>query len=527
MAAQIRAPGRADRWTQRDAWLIAYPDQFAGPGRPLQALDAVVGALGPPINGVHVLPFHPSSSDGGFSVIDYAAVDPAHGDWDDVAALARGHRLMADAVINHVSAQGVWFREYLAGAPSRQSFFRTVPEGTDLSAVVRPRAGPPLARVEHVSGPRDVWATFGTDQIDLDYRDPEVLLAVFEAIFCLVANGADAVRLDAVAFLWKDPEGPSIHLAETHTTVALLRSCLDEIDPSVMLVTETNVEHRDNVAYLGTAEEPEAHAIYQFSLAPLVLHAVVTGDAGPLVAWAKTTQQRPETTVLNFLASHDGVGLRPAVGWLAAADIANLVERCEAVGGAANVAATAAGTEPYELAATWWSLCGGGDDEATLHRHLASHAVAFALAGIPLVYVHSLVGSDNDTVTAATTGISRDLNRARFADGEAFVNALSGDGRAGRVWTGLSEMLAWRQAHPAFHPDARQRVEGDGRGLVTIERECPAGRALVAVNFGDEAARVPLPSPGWVGFDGSLPAGTSLEVSPRGSRWVHDGHAPV
>lgn len=525
LVARHRRDGRpaTDQWSERDAWLIAYPDQFGGPGVPLRELDRVVAALAPAINGVHVLPFHPSSSDGGFAVLDHALVDPAVGEWSDVARLGANHRLMADAVVNHVSARGTWFRGFLGGDAARQSFFRIIEPGTDLSAVVRPRPGSPAVRVDHVDGPVDVWATFGADQIDLDYREPEVLLAVFETVFRYVAHGASAVRLDAVAFLWKDPAGPSIHLPQTHTIVALLRSCLDEIDPSVILVTETNVAHDDNVAYLGSRAEPEAHGIYQFPLPPLVLHAAVTGDAGPLRRWAAGHDPRQGTVAFNFTASHDGVGLRPAKGWLDEDQILALTHWAESVGGIVNTAATPAGPEPYELAATWWALCGGDDDDHTRARHLASHSVAFALRGIPLVYIHALVGSGNDTAAAARRGVSRDLNRARFADTDRFLAELvATHTRPGSFAAELLQMLAWRRSHRGFHPDAPQRIGGDGGGVIVVERGAAEERAVVVTNFGP-AASIDLPQGVWVPFGGGPPVRGEVALAPMSASWFREG----
>lgn len=481
-----------------------------------------MGVLRPWINGVHVLPFHPSSSDGGFSVEDYDLVDPAVGTWPDIERLGASHRLMVDAVVNHVSAQGTWFRAHLAGAPEQRGFFRVVDPGTDLSSVVRPRPGPPTTPFTRADGSSaDYWTTFSADQVDLDYRSPEVLLAVFAAVFTYIARGASAVRLDAVAYLWKDPATTSIHRPETHAIVALLRDCVDEIDPNVVLVTETNVPHADNVAYLGSGAAPEAHAVYQFSLAPLVLHAVQTGGVAPLRAWARSLTPVPATTALNFLGSHDGVGVRPAAGWLDADQIHGLADRCRAAGGAVNEAMAPDGTpEPYELAATWAALCGQGDggpfqDDALVDRHLATHSVAFALQGIPLVYVHSLVASPNATERAARSGVTRDLNRARFATVAEFMNNAGGP-----VWRGLRQMLGWRRGHGAFHPDEPQLVWDNPGTTFVVERGGSGGpRALVLTNLGVEPETVAI-GPGWCLFDSDREVPESVTLGPWGRLWL-------
>lgn len=522
VAAAVRPP-RLPRWSARDAWLICYPDQFGVSG--LRGVRQVARELAPEINGVHVLPFHPSSSDGGFSVTDYAVVDPEVGSWDDVGALAADTRLMADAVINHVSAEGAWFRAHLAGDPAFAEFFRVVPPGTDLSAVTRPRPGTPVTSFTRADGTvADYWTTFSPDQVDLDFRSPEVLLAVCEAVFRLVDAGAAAVRLDAVAFVAKDPNTSSIHLPAAHTVVALLRSCLDEIDPGVVLITETNVPHRDNIAYLGTDARPEAHAIYQFTLAPLVLHAVHTGDTAPLMRWCADIRARPGTTALNFLASHDGVGVRPAAGWLTGEQIDGLAARCREAGGIVNTAATGAGDEPYELAATWRSLCAVGvggpfAPEEIAERIVASHAVAFALAGVPLLYVHSLVASANDHTRAERTGVPRDLNRGRFDSPEAFSRQRASDPVGRSVWSRLREMLAWRRTSPAFHPDAGQRLIDAPAGVIGVQRSSGDDVALVIVNLSGQRRSVAVGA-GWYDCGSREPVLPVVEMAAFDSRWL-------
>jgi glycosidase len=521
VAAHRRADTASSRWSEADAWLIAYPDHFGPKG--LDDVGRVVDELAPEINGVHVLPFHPASGDGGFSVTDYAEVDPAVGDWRSVEAIADRHRLMADAVVNHVSAQGVWFLAHLSGEGCYDRYFRRVADNTDMTAVVRPRPGPALTSFERADGTRaNYWATFSADQVDLDVRAPEVLLEIVRAILRFVDHGATAIRLDAIAFLWKDPATSSMHLPETHAIVAVIRGVLDDVRSDMVLITETNVPHDDNVAYFGSAAAPEAHAVYQFSLAPLVLHAVQTGDVAPLRRWAASVDAPPATTYMNSLASHDGVGVRPARGWLSAAEIEALAERCRAVGGGVNTAATADGEEPYELNATWWSLCGwsvpAADRDVVVGRVLAAHAVALALRGIPLLYAHSLVGAENDVAGANRTGVARDINRARFASAEDYLALANDDHTAGAIWSGLRAMLSMRRSSPAFHPEAAQFVWPASGGAIVIERSTRGQRALVVVNLGRESEDVEIGS-GWVHMDGSGDADARATVPPWGAFW--------
>lgn len=468
------------RLSGRDACVSAYPDHVQEPGRaPLAALaDFVADHLAPAITGVHTLPIHPSSGDGGFSVLDPDAVDPRFGTWDDVRRLAGGTTWVADFVVNHLSAGSEWFRRFLAGDAEFARFFVTLPPGTDTSAVVRPRTTPLSHRFESAAGPVDVWTTFSADQVDLDYTNPAVLAAMDGVLERYVDAGAGAVRLDAVAFLAKDPSGPSIHLSRTHAIVAHWRRLLDEIAPDVVLVTETNVPHAENVTYFGTAEQPEADAVYQFALAPLVAFAVRTGDTAPLVAWAGSTEPAPPgKTFLNVLASHDGIGLRPAEGLLTDAQISRLCDDATRAGGVVNKRGMAGCEVPYELAISWFALMAGDvDEDEAIARHIAAHAVALALPGIPLLYLNSLFGMGNDDATYAATGHARDLNRRRHRRGALDAALADRTSRATKVWAALRDLLERRAGDPNFHPQDPVRILDAPPGEVIIERG-PSGAA--------------------------------------------------
>ena len=450
------------------------------------------------VNGVHILPFYPWSSDDGFSVLDYLAVDKRYGTWDDVERLSSHRRLMVDAVINHISAGSDWFQRFRAGEQPYDRYFYFLDPDTDTSAVVRPRTHPLLTEVETVHGPRWVWTTFSPDQIDLDYRNPDVLISVLDVVLTYAARGASVIRLDAIGFMWKDPALPSIHLPETHTLIQLLRSCLDEVAPGTMLISETNVPHAENISYFHH-DPPEVHAVYQFPLAPLVAHAALTGDTTKLVDWAADIDDwvGHEQSFLNFLASHDGIGVRPAEGLLDDDDIENLVAACRSVGGRVSYRATADGPRPYELNTTWFDLMSHDVDEDTaVARHLATHAVLLALPGVAGIYVHSLFGSPNDRAGFEATGHNRSLNRARFTDADWFLDAAVGDStvRAARVYRGMKDLIARRRANPAYHPEASSQVATlTGRDLV-IKRQRGRHVGVCMVNFSD--TEIALEPPG-------------------------------
>jgi glycosidase len=527
VAAYAKGWMHAGRWDERDAWLISYPDQFTRPGEaPLATLRGMMaGQFEPWLNGVHVTPFFPWTSDDGFSVTDYLAVDARYGGWADVESLATGRRLVVDAVINHLSARSDWFRRFLAGDPQMRGFFRTADPDADLSATVRPRAHPLLTRFDGAGGPVWAWTTFSPDQVDLDYRTPELLLRVLEVLLTYVKRGAAVLRLDAIAYLWKQEGTTSINLPQTHALIRLIRSCVEAVDPSVLILTETNVPHEENVAYLGSAEEPEAHLAYQFALPPLTLHAVLTGDASRLRGWAAALDPPPPgTSFLNVLGSHDGVGVRPVEGILGSGDVDVLIAATARGGGeVSRRALPGGGTAVYELNTTWYSAVGAGHSaEAALRRHLASHAIMLALRGIPALYVQSLVAGENDRAAYARTGQPRALNRRRFHDVDALRDALGSPAtQAGAAWRGLRRMLEWRSATPAFHPESEQTVLDAPREVFAVERAAPTGeRARMYVNVSSDEARVRLePSAGWADFDGR-PVDAALELGPWSSRWL-------
>ncbi|MCJ7626470.1 MAG: sugar phosphorylase, partial [Anaerolineaceae bacterium] len=406
---------------QSDAILITYGDQFQRDGeQPLQTLvhfgDRYLMGL---VSGLHILPFFPYSSDDGFSVIDYRQVDPALGTWEDISCLRERYTLMFDAVLNHVSVGNSWFKGFLQGEERYTDYFITLPPETDLSQVVRPRTSPLLTCFETIHGPRWVWTTFSADQVDLNYQNPAVLQEIVDILLQYVENGARLIRLDAIAYLWKKIGTTCIHLPETHLVVKFLNALLKQVAPYVLLITETNVAHEDNVSYFGNGHN-EAQLVYNFALPPLVLHALLSGDAGVLAKWAAgLTLPSTDVTFFNFLASHDGVGLNPARGILPESEIEAMARRIKAHGGLISSKTNADGSEsPYEMNISYFdALSDPNSDEALdiqVKRFLVSQAILLAVVGLPGIYVHSLFGSRNWLEGVKQTGRSRTINRYKF-----------------------------------------------------------------------------------------------------------------
>ncbi len=468
--------------TERDAILITYADQVKEPGAPpLQTLaDFCQAHLAGLVSAVHILPFYPSSSDDGFSVIDYRAVDPTLGDWSDVLRVAKHFKLMFDAVINHVSAQGKWFQAFLQDDPNYREYFIAVEGSPDLSSVVRPRTHPLLTKFLTPSGRKAVWTTCSADQVDLNYRNPEVLLEVIETLLFYVSRGASFLRLDAIAYLWKEVGTPCIHLPQTHRIVRLFRAVLDAVAPHVRLITETNVSHAENLSYYGDGTD-EAHLVYNFALPPLVLHALQTGKARTLSAWASDLQlPSNQVSFFNFLASHDGIGLNPARGILNDVEIEELVDQTQAHGGLVSYKRNPDGSQsPYELNINFFDALSdprsSESADTQVSRFMAAQAILLALAGVPGIYFHSLFGSRGWPEGVAVTGRSRTINRQKLLRRDLEAQLAEPGSLRFQVFQAYTVLLRTRGAHPAFHPGGSQVVLRLNPAVFSLLRVAPGG----------------------------------------------------
>jgi sucrose phosphorylase len=486
LAADRRPP--AERLSERDAVLITYGDQVSEPGvAPLRTLAEFTAArLQGLVSIVHILPFCPYSSDDGFSIIDFEQVNPAWGDWNDVSAVGRSFRLMFDLVLNHMSRQSEWFRRYCAGDPAYAGYFISVPPGTDLSQVTRPRTLPLLTEVQTADGPKLIWTTFSDDQMDLNFADPTLMLRMVDVLLFYAAQGAEIIRLDAVAFLWKIIGTTCLHLEQTHRVVKLFRAILDLVAPGVLIITETNVPHAENISYFGSGSD-EAQLVYQFPLPPLTFHAIAAGDASYLTRWAQGLDDPgPRSTFYNFLASHDGIGVRPVEGILPPAEVQRLSDQVQRHGGHVSFRNNPDGSQSaYELNISYFDALSdpAADEPQALQvsRSMAAHAVILALQGIPAIYVHSLLGSRNYPQGVAETGRYRSINREKLqrAPLEAALDC-SGSRRAA-VLTSFERLLAVRRAEPAFHPAAAQQVLDLGPELFAVRRQPQDGPAVLCL----------------------------------------------
>ncbi|MFC4554227.1 alpha-amylase family glycosyl hydrolase [Georgenia faecalis] len=508
------------------AYLITYGDAIRRDGQvPLRALAGVLeDVVGDAVTDVHLLPLYPWTSDDGFAVVDHREVDPALGSWHDVAVLGARHGLMLDLVANHVSAASPWFSGWLAGDRARAGYFLDPPPGFDTSRVVRPRTTPLVHRFPRPDGTTArAWTTFGPDQVDVDVRTPAVLLDLTDVLLGYVARGATTVRLDAIGFLWKESGTTCLHLPQTHAVIQVWRALLDALAPGVRLLTETNVPHAENVAYFGDGQD-EAHMVYQFALPPLVLHAFVTGDASVLTRWAASIGPvGPDATFFTFLASHDGIGMRPTEGLLDDDARALLVDRAVSHGGRVSWAARPDGTPTvYELNVNYLDALAepGADVGDVVRRGLAAHSILLAMVGVPALYYHSLLGSSADRAGMEASGINRRINR-EVLDADRLARELVDSPRRRAVLAGLRRLLAVRRAHTAFAPDAPAQVETVDRRLLVVRRGTGAEAVTTVTNVSDQRVAVP-----WLRGTDLLTGREVAELGPHGFAWVRGGTPP-
>ena len=523
-------------WDEKDTYLITYGDSIQEGGKtPLQSLNEFYDReLRDAINGVHILPFFPYSSDDGFSVIDYVQVNDSLGTWEDIQSISEKCNLMADLVVNHCSSRSRWFENFKQRKdPGSDYFFEASPK-EDLSMVVRPRTSPLLREVETFDGKRHVWCTFSHDQVDLNFANPKVLYKIVEVIKFYLDRGVRTFRLDAVAFVWKEVGHPSINHPKTHEIVRLIRTLIELHTPNAIIITETNVPNHENLSYFGNANE--AHAVYNFSLPPLLCHAMMTGNSQALKQWQMTMPPAQEGTFyFNFLASHDGIGLRPAEGLLSEQDIGTLVNAAQNFGGRISWRTADNGqNKPYEINITLFDAMQGtanGPDQWQIQRFICAHAIMLSLEGVPAFYVHSLFGTNNYYQGVELSSQNRTINRFKWNKTD-LETALSDAGtHHSKVFNELKRLIKLRTKQSAFHPNATQFTLHLGDEVFGFWRQSlKRDQSIFCIhNITDKEISIPLSSINLISLDqwSDLVSGEafpdlhkSLELKPYQFVWL-------
>lgn len=518
----------AKRLTQRNVYLITYGDGIRRPGEhPLVTLRKILNETSPFISDVHILPMFPYTSDDGFSVTDYEKINPELGDWNDIKGLAQDRRLMFDFVANHSSKSGKWFQRFLDDDPEFQKAFLQKGVIKDTSKVIRPRTTALFHEYKRADGDKvSIWTTFSEDQVDNNVRDPKTLVRLTKVLLDYVERGATSIRLDAVGFMWKESGTGCMHLPQTHEIVKLWRTILDYLAPNVQIITETNVPHVENISYFGEGDD-EANQVYQFPLPPLTLYAFVTGQASVLMNWAKSIHPISKTgTFFNFLASHDGIGLRPTEGILSDDQRQTIVNQVLANGGQVSYKDNPDGSKSvYELNINYGDALRftSDDDSRAAQKVLAAHHILLSLLGVPAIYYHSLFGSRNYVEAVRQTGLARRINRQKL-DADTLLLEMQQSGYRHTIHAGLAKMIKVREQQDAFDPYGQQQViDLDQRVFSLIRGSSAQGnRVLCLTNVSQDVVPVKLPFDGIDVLTGQLVTG-QFKLAPYEYLWVKEG----
>lgn len=487
--------------TQKDVILITYGNQvIESTEAPLDSLQKFLDRyIEGVINTLHILPFYPYSSDDGFSVANYYEVSPLLGSWREIEAIASKYRIMVDGVVNHVSRYSYWFKRFLANDPRYKKFFIDLDPSTDLSQVIRPRTSPLLTPFKDDDGELHyIWTTFSKDQVDLNYANYEVLVKIIDVLFFYVSKGAKLIRLDAIAFLWKEMGSSCVHLQQTHELVQLFREIIHEVAPEVVIITETNVPHDENISYFGNGDD-EAQMVYNFTLPPLLAHGILRGSAEHLSEWASTLRlPSDKVCFFNFTASHDGIGLRPASEHLPQKEIDFLVDTAQLHGGFISYRDDENGEQkPYELNSNYMDLLThpDEDDSVRIKRMILSQAVVMAMPGVPGIYFHSLVGSGNHLGGVEMTGVKRSINRQKIF-WHNLKERLDTAGSIGNViFHTMKRLLSIRVNERSFNPFGPFEFPSLDKRVFTIVQTAVEGdeRIIALHNLSEKSVTLTLP----------------------------------
>lgn len=452
---------------RNEVQLIAYADRFGGSLAGLgRLLDGPLAGL---FGGVHVLPFFVpyDGADAGYDPVDHLRVDRRLGTWEDVAALGRDRDTVVDLIVNHVSAATAEFRSVVEHGDAAEhagmflTFASVFPGGAteaDLAQLIRPRPGLPFTPMMLGDRPRLVWTTFTARQVDIDVHHPQARRYLSEILERFAAAGVAMVRLDAIGYAVKTPGTTCFLTPETDAFIDDLGAEANRLGLAVL--TEVHAPHRYAVELAGQVDR-----VYDFVLAPLILHALLAGDPAVLRRWLVA---RPHNTV-TVLETHDGIAMVDAgpdffssgrSELLSARDLVTLATRISrnSDGTAVNVETPSGGL--YRVDCTIYDALGGDD-----RRYLLARLLQFCAPGIPQVYyVGLLAGHNTDPPTDAD---SREINRRHYTEAQV-VEALHRP-----VVRALLALIRFRNRHRAF----------GGRFLLP---DCPPDQLVLAWSHGPD-----------------------------------------
>ncbi|MGV1831901.1 sucrose phosphorylase [Agrobacterium vitis] len=476
--------------------LITYVDRLSGGGFPdLKAL--IEGKFAGLFGGVHALPFFApiDGADAGFDPTDHTTVDPRLGSWRDVRDLSLTVELMADLIVNHVSAKSSLFQDFVANGRSSKfadmfmTFEKVFPNGAmeqDLLSIYRPRPGLPFSKVTLADGSqRMIWTTFTSQQIDIDVHSIHGATYLETILDRFAEANVTAIRLDAAGYAIKKAGSSCFMIDETYAFLSELAGKARQRGMEVLV--EIHSYHRDQIEIARKVDR-----VYDFALPPLVLHSLFTGDAAPLANWLQISPRN----AITVLDTHDGIGVidvgahvdgRP--GLLEPKAIDYLVEEIHRRSNRQSRLATGAAAsnlDLYQVNCTYYDALGRNDNE-----YLIARAIQFFAPGIPQVYYVGLLAGINDMDLLAKTGVGRDINR-HFYDEQEIDFALETP-----LFKRLADLIRFRNTHPAFNGSFT--VATDNTGSLVLTWNNGAEFAELQVSFTERRAHIAAS-----GIDGSF-----------------------
>ncbi len=424
---------------------------------------------------IHFLPFYPSSSDSGFAVKDHYQVDKKLGYWSDIYQQSKKTNIMADIVINHASSKGLWFKNFLSNKSPGKEYFLTVDKNFDASKVIRPRENKLLKKLTIFKKNNFVWRTFSDDQIDLNFKNPKVLLRFIKIMINLLNHGVTIFRLDAIAYLWKKSGSKCINLKETHEIIKLLRIICNSLKTQTIIITETNLPEKENLSYFGKNND-EAQWIYNFSLPPLLVHSFLFEESTYLNKWSKKLPNTKKgNNYLNFIASHDGIGMRPVEGYLKKEKLSLLFKRLKKNGGQLSYRKVQGSSKKvYEANITLFNAFQKTDYDKKgryfLERYVSAHAIMIAFEGVPAIYFNSIFGTSNDEYKYIISGNKRDLNRYKW-NKKRLDNLLKDKSSKQNIfYKKILNLIFIKKQSKAFHPNAKRESINMGKKIFCFKR---------------------------------------------------------
>jgi sucrose phosphorylase len=439
--------------------LITYVDRLSG-GKITDLHKLLRGPLADLFDGVHLLPFYPpiDGEDAGFDPTDHTAVDSRLGTWADIERLAADHPVMADMIVNHMSAQSPQFLDVLERGEAspywplfltRDKVFGPEPEQAQLDAIYRPRPTPAFTDIRLANGEtKAFWTTFTANQIDIDVTSTQGEAYLQAILQRFTDHGVKYIRLDAAGYAIKKAGTSCFMLAETFEFIEKLSQQAKA--RGMTCLVEIHGYHKTQIEIAKRCD-----MVYDFALPPLVLHTIFSGNAQALKTWLEIAPRN----CITVLDTHDGIGIvdaadyQGAPGLLTDPELDSLVEKIHHNSGGSSKLATgnaANNVDLYQVNCSFYDALGRNNQ-----HYLLARAIQLFCPGISQIYYGGLLAAENDVALLQQTAVGRDINRPYF--NEASVQqALQKP-----VVQALIKLIKLRRTLQAFEGDFSQNLQAN------------------------------------------------------------------